>query len=324
MAPTEALREAARAATPGLRALACEGSVCAVADDQGMALLDPQTLELTGRCAHAPLEVESLHATASGFCIRGSCSDPAGPCQIAVMLKEGTLVPAPSPAPVEPVGPDSAAAEQSPLQAEMRAWKEIFELERRLPFRRRVPAIDNGLVSFLRGSDAGSARLMRVGGPTRSVPVRGTAHPSTCEGLLAPHPSGRELYMVVWPEPALVAYDALSLEKRWTLALPQPAQGLFVDPGGRFLLLSLTAAPEDGRLGDHPAVTLSSSPVADALLASKALPPDGPQATGVLLADLGPPEIVVQLEGAFRGWVAAAGGYLLATDQELVRLAGDP
>jgi len=284
-APAHALQITRRVAVQGLVALGCSAQGCAWQDAEHRVAFDPISLEPTG--APSPLQ------------------------------------PPAAPAPPDPPPPLSIPAAPEPSQAvqEAQDWNARLSSGWMLPFGRRVPTAQGGMVTYQRGLGPAPGRLLKVGGGVKQVHAPGTRHTYTCEGWLAPHPTGTELYLVVWPQPALYAYDPRTMTTRWTLDLPSPAQGLFVDAGGRFLLLSSTGAPDPDRLLDHPAQPAYSTQGSDPMRGSGALPPDGPQALGVLLVDLGPPRVVAQATGAYRAWVVAGdGGILLATDSEILRL----
>ncbi len=237
-----------------------------------------------------------------------------------------TLVPgeaSPDSTPIE-AGPWPEPPTDEPSQRrswERLQWATLMESWRRLPFQRQIPVAGGAMVTYQRGLEGTGGKLLRIGGGFRSVDAPGLQGSVSSEGWLAPHPSGLELYLLLWPEAELHAYDSRSMLPRWSLELPGPSQGLFVDPAGRYALLSLTAAADPDRLTDHPPPPLAASPEAELLRGSFALPSDPPELLGVLLVDLASRAVVARAEGAFRGWIATPdGAWLLASEREILRL----
>jgi len=141
--------------------------------------------------------------------------------------------------------------------------------------------------------------------------------PVTAEGWLCPLPSGLGAWFLLWPDPAVLEIDAVTLQVRATVALPGPAVGLFLDPGGRWLLLGRTGASGQDALQDWPARPLPVDPQRDPLLSNWPFPPQ----EAVLVVDGERGEVATVAEGAFRAWIPLPGGvFLLATDRSLVRL----
>jgi hypothetical protein len=320
------LRLAAERTVEGLDALACGEALCAYTTGPGVVYFDPVTLE--------PVPTEAL-APGQGDALRE-------------LLPLAPLEPLPEP---EPVGaeriehmdlpalenPMEAILEQAegepveaepepdtlpnPAIAERAAWGGVMEAGRRLPFQRRVPVAGGGMVTYQREYGGGPGKLLRIGGGFRSVTAPGTTHDVSCEGWLAPHPSGLEVYLLLWPAPTLHAYETRSMAQRWSLELPAAAQGLFVDPAGRYALLSLTGTPDPDRLTDYPSPALITDLPTEPLQGAAALPPELPEPVGVVLVDLAAKRISAQAQGAFRGWVATPdGAWLLATHSGILRL----
>lgn len=153
---------------------------------------------------------------------------------------------------------------------------------------------------------------MRMGGGFRTIDAPAIAHTVTCEGWLAPHPSGLEVYLLLWPTPELTAYDSRALAPRWSIELPGPSQGLLVDNAGRFALLALTEPPDPDRLTDYPPSALADGAI---------LPHDRPEHLQVVLLDLASGRVAAQAPGTLVAWLPSPdGGWLLATEREILRL----
>jgi hypothetical protein len=339
------LKPTATRAVPGLWAIACDTTRCVWADDRGLTVFDPVSLDpLMPAMAVPIIEPTTLELGPTGVIVSAACQ--AGDSCSATVSWEGEVTlapphppaqelesgeaPVPSPAvepaeaPADPATPGPApqptgeATVHNQVTLERDTWAGLMQHSGRLPFHRRVPVAGGGMVTYQRGYGQAGGRLMRIGGGVRSVDAPGIDGVS-CEGWLAPHPSGLEFYLLLWPQPALLAYDSRSMQPRWGLDLPGPAQGLFVDPAGRYALLSLTAPPDEHRLTDHPAIVLGHAGLAD----NDALPDDPPDPQAVLLLDLGARSSVAQAKGAFRGWLSTPdGAWILAGSEEIVRLEG--
>ncbi len=290
-AATVAIQVTARQAVPGLRSVACDEEGCRWRTASEQARFSPETLEVVEILAKVPLEEP------------GPVGDTNPSVEAAAMPEQQLDAPPEEPSP-EPSAP------ANPLQAEIEAWQALMSAGESLPFQRRVPVV-GGTVSYRRGMDGGG-KLSRTGGGFRTIDAPAIAHTVTCEGWLAPHPSGLEAYLLLWPTPELIAYDTRALAPRWSIELPGPAQGLFVDAAGRFAMLALTAAPDEDRLTDYPAASLDAPP---------GLPADRPEHRRILLLDLASGRIAAEAPGSFVAWLPSPdGGWLLATDQELLRL----
>ena len=129
----------------------------------------------------------------------------------------------------------------------------------RSPFQTRLPSPGGGVVSYLRGLEPSSAQLMRTGSAPAIAPAPASSEPATYPGWLALHPTGREAYVLVWPGGELRAIDPVRLAEHWRLALRPGAHGLFVDPGGRYLLAEQSGAVAHDRLVDFDVETVGPS-----------------------------------------------------------------
>ncbi len=322
-----AVRVAARRELSGLQAVACGVERCILADAEQLVPFDPVTLEPVGIPAvHGMLAVSRIVPRDGELLVEGSCE--LGPCSLTYQ-GDGSIQatfpivgdgPNPMEAILAPEEPPAPPAAENPALAERAHWAGLMDAGRRLPFQRRVPVV-GGMVTYQRELGGGSGKLARIGGGFRSIDAPGTPHTVSCEGWLATHPSGLEVYLLLWPEAKLRSYDARTMSPHWSVELPGPAQGLFVDPAGRFTLLSLTGPPDEDRLTDYPPPPLIADASGDLLAGAAALPDDRPTALGVLLVDLAARHIAVQASGAFRGWLTTPdGAHLLVTESELLRL----
>ncbi|MFH1463839.1 MAG: hypothetical protein ABIO70_05605 [Pseudomonadota bacterium] len=306
---------------PGLVSLACGSQVCAWSGPDGLTVLRAGALAPVAPPLGLPFPAESLAADGEGFLLAGPC-EQAARCQARVTLTEGAwrIGPAePLPA-AEPPAADDAAATTG-TAAELARWRGILGHGRRIPFARSVPVAGGGVVSYRRAMGVGGGLLARIGPGILNVDAPSPGAEVSCEGWLAPHPGGQEVYLLLWPRPELAAYEAQRLAQRWSLPLPGPAQGLFVDPAGRFALLSETSPADDERLTDHPALPLPGPSPAEPLMGIAVMPPDAPAPVATLLIDLGGPAVAARVEGAFRAWQQTPdGAMLLATDQAILRL----
>lgn len=319
-----ALRVITQRDVASLQAIACGEKRCAWIGADGLAGFDPATLEPGPARPIAPLlVVERLEPREDTVMAYGRCE--SGPCAFSLPWDGAEATPAPTVGaaePIESVAPAEAsdAPPANPTAVERATWATLMEQGRRLPFQRRVPVAGGGMVTYQRGLGPGGGKLLRIGGGLRTIDAPGIDGGSA-EGWLATHPSGLELYLLLWPQPTLHAYDSRSMTPRWSLELPGPALGLFVDPAGRFAVLSLTPPPDEDRLTDLGAPRLEAAPDREVLIGVAALPEDATEATGVALVDLASHRLAAQAQGAFRGWLRTPdGAWLLAGEQQVVRL----
>ncbi len=293
VAATAAVRVAARRAVPGLREVHCDDDGCSWFTATERVRFDLASLEPIGTepLEHVGDRIESSPLSA----VFGEHENPMDEILEGAQDEQ-------TPEPEAPA---------NPLQAEVALWSEWMAAGSPLPFHRRVPVV-GGMVTYQRGLGGGGGKLLRMGGGFRTIDAPGTEHTVTCEGWLAPHPSGLEVYLLLWPTATLTAYDARALIPRWDLELPGPAQGLFVDPAGRFAMLALTEPPDPDRLTDYPPADLAGN---------AGLISDHPAHTHALLLDLASGRTAAQAEGSLVAWLPTPdGAWLMATDSELLRL----
>jgi len=309
---------------PGLVALACGPRACAWLGPDGVTILRAGALDPAASAIPLPFPADRLAVDGDGFVVGGAC-DSQDRCRVRLLPGDDgwrSEPPAPDPgsAPPLPATPEGVAPVLDTAM-ELARWAAILGHGRRIPFERSVPVAGGGLVTYRRVLGLGGGVLTRIGHGIVSVDAPSPSTPISCEGWLAPHPGGQEVYLLLWPRPELAAYEAQRLGQRWSLPLPGPAQGLFLDPAGRFALLSETGPAGGERLLDHPALPLPGESAEEPLLGAAVFPPDAPAPIATLLVDLGGPAVAARVEGAFRAWQQAPdGAWLLATNQAILRL----
>ncbi len=299
------VRITAEARVEGLLAAACGPTGCVRVDARGVSAFDPVGLGPQGPSVPLPLAPDALLSLPDGFRVEGTCGGT--PCAIRV---SGTTV-TPLDPPVTP-GPASASPE------EIQAWNAILGKGWRLPFARSVP-LRGGLLTYTRGFGTGAARLMRTGGRLRLAPAPDPPGPVTAEGWLCPRPTGDGAWFLLWPDPTVRLLDGVDLHVQRSVPLPGPAVGLFLDPGGRWLLVGRTAVPDPGALQDWPARPLRVGAARDPLLSDWVA--YEPPVEAVVVVDGRDGVVAATVEGAFRAWIPLDDGvFLLATDRTVVRI----
>ena len=214
-----------------------------------------------------------------------------------------------------------AADPRTPL-ALAEEWNDMRARELRVPFRQRVPTRDQGTLSYLRGASNGSAQLVRTGSRHLMEAVPAVPGAASYPRWLAMHPTGRESFLMVWPDTILAAIDPDSLDRRWELHLRGPAHGLFIDATGRWLVLAEGGTRELERILDFDALgpdwPADRDPSSDAALLSS----ERPGASAVVVVDLSGPRIATRLTGEYRGFGSAPdGGVWVATSDGLSPVA---
>lgn len=314
----------------GLRDVACAPTtgVCLALTERGVYRLHGGPLP--GAAAGEPADatilpgtevartLDTLTTTSEGWRVEGACED--GRCAGSLNLD-----------PVE-LGTRTAVTVQAPVlegevpslvsQGESFAalWNAVIAHHWRVPFLRTVFTPTGGPVALLRGV-GGQGQLMRAGMPPRLAPLPVTSSPATWPAGLALHPSGGELYVLLWPTPTLRAVDPLSLATRWTAPLEGAGQGLFIHPGGRFVLVSEGPGGTD-RFVDWPIETLDPTSPSDPCADERLRLQDRPPQTAAVVVDLATHAVAARASGAYRRWLSVPGAsqplYLLATDREVV------
>ncbi len=325
-----------RLALADLAGLACDpAGRCIVQRGRRLIALDPDALAPDALAPDAPgvddanagalgdqvadlAEGERL-VQADGPAVLGACTDGPGRCLRAV---PGRGVPGESPSPERPVL--DAAVDRSPA-AQRDRWNDAIAHGGRSPFSARVPSPTGGTLAFLPHPEP---RVMATGGGVRFMLLangNGGADDDRRPAYLrtlALHPSGREAYLLAWPDGDLIAFDPARLSPRWTVPLRPAAHGLFVEGGGRLLVLEEGGQPDPDRLLDlgsaPPALPAGTAAGSDVFLALA----DRPDAATTAIVDLALPRLVWREEGRYLDLLTLPDGdRLLATDHALVRLS---
>ena len=295
-------------AVQDLRSLACDESTCFAIDGTTLARVDVEPLVLS---VVAPLaRIGTLVSDQGGWWLVHACG--TGWCRASLDTATGALgaeAPLPPPVPAFPSDLATLAAR----------WNTMIANGWRSPFQTRLPAPGGGVVSYLRGLAPSSAQLMRTGTAPAVAPAPSSSEPGTYPGWLALHPTGQEAYVLVWPDGELRALDPARLEARWRLALRAGAHGLFVDPGGRYLLAEQSGAVEHDRYVDFDVQTIGAGadPTGDPELALRSRPPGAE----TIAVDLARHETALVLDGAYVAWVPRGdAGFIVATRTKIAAL----
>mgnify|MGYP001209998085 CR=1 FL=1 len=203
-------------------------------------------------------------------------------------------------------------------------WNAQVHNQWRSPFRAQVPSPSGGRLRLQRGLTPGTSRVVRLGGSVltaRQAPDPGhVAFPNA----LALHPTGAESYLVVWPNPYLIAFETRSMETTWRISLDGPAQGLFVSANGRYLVAETGGvAPEHQLLDYEPTVRVApegTDPSADQAFRWVERPP----ATETVLVDLGAGRVAARLPGPFVGLSVHAEGAIIASTHRIAHVRHIP
>lgn len=301
-----------RIAVQDLRSLACDASTCLAIDGTTLVRVDLEPLALT---AIGPLaQTGTLVTDERGWSLVHACE--ARWCSASLDPETATLgAAAPLPPPVPAFPSDSATLATR--------WNAMIAKGWRSPFQTRLPSPGGGVVSYLRGLEPASAQLMRTGSTPAIAPAPASSEPATYPGWLALHPTGREAYVLVWPGGELRAIDPARLAEHWRLALRPGAHGLFVDPGGRYLVAEQAGAVTHDRFVDFDVETVGAGadPTGDAELALRARPPGAE----TVVIDLARHEIALTLDGAYVAWVPRGDvGFVVATRTTIALLRSEP
>jgi hypothetical protein len=296
---------------PGLADVACTGSECrALVNGSLVSLPDATPLGAPGALA----AFDTLRATAIGWEVEGPCASP-GPRCVAPLAADGTpgaLVAAlPGPTLEEDTPSLARAAETFTV-----AWNAGIAAGWRSGFHRLIVGPGGGRITWIRGLD-GAGQLVRAGAGSRTVRLGAATAAVSWPGWLALHPTGVEAYLVAWPSPLVRAFDPATLDLRWTLPVDGPARGLFVDPGGRWMLVAVGPGTTERYVEWPLAVpTPTRDLAADEVL--RAL--DHPPADATLVIDLATHAVVARAAGELRRFLPFPDRPLLATDREIVYL----
>lgn len=217
-------------------------------------------------------------------------------------------------APLEIAPPWPEAAEPSSIGER---WNLQIKNLWRSPFQAHVPNPNGGSLRLQRGLTPGTSRVVRLGGASLTARQAPDPGPVAYPNALALHPTGTEAYLVVWPNPQLIAFNARTMETTWRTGLGGPAQGLFVSRDGRYLIAeSGGIAPEHQLLDYEPLARTPPTgidPAADASFGWL----ERPKASGTLLVDLAVGRVVATLPGPFIGFAARKDGAVIASDSAI-------
>lgn len=194
-------------------------------------------------------------------------------------------------------------------------WNRQIANTWRSPFCAEIPAPDGGSLRLVRGLTPHTSRVMRVGG--KVVVARQAPAPENIlyPRVMALHPTGQEAYMIVWPNPELVAFQPNSLETNWRIRLGEAALGLFVSQDGRYLVAELGGTAPEYQLLDYDrgpiATPAELDPIGDEAIHSLHRPP----ATHTVVVDLAEGQVVARLPGSFIGFATMEQGAVAASSQ---------
>ncbi|MDP2305303.1 MAG: hypothetical protein Q8P18_04670 [Pseudomonadota bacterium] len=298
---------------PGLSDVACDGADC-------RALVRGTLVSLPGAApigTVGALEAfDTLRFTPSGWEVEGRCVPLApGPRCVAPLAADGAvgvLAPAAAPPALEQDAPSLGAAAIE-FGA---AWNAGIAAGWRSGFHRVIVGPGSGRITWLRGID-GAGQLVRVGNGSRTARLGSATASVSWPGWLALHPTGVEAYLVAWPSPLVRAFDPTTLDIRWTLPVEGAARGLFVDPGGRWLLVAVGPGTTE-RLVEWPLPSLEATPTGDLSRDEVLRALEHPPMDGVLVIDLSTQSVVARAEGELRRFLPLPDRPLLATDREIV------
>lgn len=292
-----------------LRDVACAPDGCLALTAAGLVKLDAGFARVV-----LPGTWDTLRWTGERFEIEGPCD--AGRCAapLGADLAPATAAPVPATAPkVEDAPP--------PLVDQAKGWEGWWNLAIskgwRAGFRRVLIGPGGGLITWSRGGE-GVGQLVRTGMPRTFVRIPVPASAVSWPAWLAMHPTGAEAYLMAWPSTALVALDPVTLQTRWSAPLDGAGAGLFVDPGGRWILAEVGDGRSD-RFLDWPTLALDPAPADDPFRDEVLRDLPRPDARAVVVIDVAAQAVVARASGRYRRFLPRGDGWVLATDREVVR-----
>lgn len=315
--PARQASGASRIPLPGLSDVGCDGADCrALVRGTLVSLPDAAPIGAT----HALAAFDTLRHTSAGWEVEGACEPAtaalAAPPRCVAPLTTDGLVGAPTPATPPPTLEDHAPTLGTAAIEFGAAWNAGIAAGWRSGFHRVIVGPGSGRITWLRGID-GAGQLVRVGNGSRTARLGSATASASWPGWLALHPTGVEAYLVAWPSPLVRAFDPTTLDIRWTLPVDGAARGLFVDPGGRWLLVAVGPGTTD-RLVEWPLPSLTTPPTADLARDEVLRALEHPPTDAVLVIDLATHAVVARAEGELRRFVPLPDRPLLATDEEVV------
>lgn len=293
---------------PGLQDVACDAERCLALLEGGRLVSLPGGAPGPG-LPSVPGPVDTLRWTSSGWEIEVVADDLR---TIYPLILEPISLGAPRPADSAP--PLSGPTDDLELATQQlaAAWNLARAKGWRTGFERLAPLDDGVALTYMPGMEAGT--LARLGGAPQMVRVPGRSSDVRFPGWLAMHPTGQELYLVTWPAPKISALDPKTLASRWFVTVEGAAQGLLLDPSGRWLVVGRGPATHDQLVDwELPALsaTATADPYRDEVLREMPRPP----MEAIAVIDASTHEIVVELPGSWRRLTRAPGGrVLVATD----------
>ncbi len=306
----------ARVALPGLSDVACDNSDCrALVAGSLLSLPDATPVGTAGALA----AFDVLRVTSAGWEVEGACGPDAqasAPRCVAPLAADGTPgtpVPVPTLPPALEEDTPSFSAAATAFGA---AWNAGIAAGWRSGFHRVIVGPGGGRITWLRGID-GAGQLVRAGNGSRTVRLGAATASVSWPGWLALHPTGVEAYLVAWPSPLVRAFDPTTLDLRWTLPVDGAARGLFVDPGGRWLLVAVGPGTTE-RLVEWSLPALTPTPSADLARDEVLRALDHPPAEETLVIDLATHTVAARAKGELRRFLPLPDRPLLATDAEIV------
>ena len=249
-------------------------------------------------------------------CTAQSCQVLTGSGTRELDIASLTLGP---PTPATPPPDFSVTVNDNPAPLAVR-WNQQIAGGWRSPFQEQIPTRTGGRVVYMRSMQAGTARIVRIGGGMRAQPAPTAPGPAAYRRWLALHPSGEQAYLAPWPHTEIIAIEPDQLLTGWRLDLEAPTLGLFIDETGTYLIGETGAEPSEDRLLDYSGGPLKveegQDPAGDPKMAK--LP--RPRGTHTIVVDLERQALVAQLPGTFQRWVPVPNAVLIATTQAVARL----
>ena len=298
----------------GLEALVCTPTDCWVWSSAGI-----QSLAPSGELG--PAVAVDLDPAEAAVVIEGSGLAALVPCPEAERCQRSLDPATGSLGEAEPLKLVAPSDGRDPVRIR-EGWNQMRAEGWRVPFVSRVPTRDGGTLAYLRGAGGSSAQLARTGRDPQLLAwpaARGAVGNPRWLGM---HPTGREAFLLIWPEPKLVSVDPDTLSKRWELAMRGPAHGLFIDASGRYLVVAEAGEIDPDRLLEYDPAGApwpeGRDPAEDAAIRGW----DRPSANSTVVIDLSGPAIAKRIAGAYRGFAVAPDGTVwLASDGGITRVA---
>lgn len=311
-----------------------------------MRIAAPLLLALAG-CPHTPTDTTptpgakarwtpapgllDVACSADGAC---TAEDASGPWSFRADTPS-VRTPAAGPAPPGPALPAPPAVGVAPDELDQDGQAAMFASQLSeavrdgacVGFYRLVVPPGDARVALLPGN---GSTLMRTGGGIKAVRLGIPEAQQPWPAALALHPTGRELYVLAWPDGVLRALDPVTLAPRWTLPLENPAYGLYIDGTGRYLVGQVMdmelVLPGDVAQPAAALDRLAPWPEPDGECDDEALRGrDAPPATGTVVVDLATRSVAAAVPGRLRRTLVVPGpGLLVATSEALQYIPTTP